>query len=167
PSLEDMTIQYPVTMEEMTHITGVGVGKAQKYGQPFIDLIKKYVEENEIERPQDFVIKSVVNKSGLKVFIIQSIDRKISLNDIAVSKGLSFTELLTEVERIVLSGTKIDIDYYLSENLDPDHYEEIYDYFLEAENDSVEEALKELGENEFTEEEVRLVRIQFISKEGN
>ena len=167
PSLEDMTIQYPVTMEEMTHITGVGVGKAQKYGQPFIDLIKKYVEENEIERPQDFVIKSVVNKSGLKVFIIQSIDRKISLNDIAVSKGLSFAELLSEVERIVLSGTKIDIDYYLTETLDPDHYEEIYDYFLEAENDSVEEALKELGENEFTEEEVRLVRIQFISKEGN
>ncbi|MDE6112811.1 MAG: ATP-dependent DNA helicase RecQ, partial [Bacteroidales bacterium] len=103
----------------------------------------------------------------LKVFIIQSIDRKISLNDIAVSKGLSFAELLSEVERIVLSGTKIDIDYYLSETLDPDHYEEIYDYFLEAENDSVEEALKELGENEFTEEEVRLVRIQFISKEGN
>lgn len=167
PSLEDMTIQYPITMEEMTHITGVGVGKAQKYGQPFIDLIKQYVEENEIERPQDFVIKSVVNKSGLKVFIIQSIDRKISLNDIAVSKGLSFDELLTEIERIVLSGTKINIDYYLNENVDADHYDEIYDYFLEAENDSVEEALKELGENEFTENEVRLVRIQFISKEGN
>lgn len=166
-SLEDMTIQYPITMEEMTHITGVGVGKAQKYGLPFIDLIQRYVEDNEIERPQDMIIKSVVNKSGLKVYIIQNIDRKISLNDIAISKGLSQPDLLTEIECIVRSGTKINIDYYLSETIDSDHYDEIYDYFLEAENDSIEEALKELGENEYTESEVRLVRIQFLSKEGN
>lgn len=166
-SLKDMTIQYPITMEEMTHITGVGVGKAQKYGQPFLDLIKKYVEENEIERPQDLVVKSVVNKSGLKVYIIQSIDRQISLDDIALSKNLTMDELLAEIERIVDSGTRINIDYYVEENVDVYHQEEIYDYFLEAENDSVEEALAELGEDEYSEREIRLVRIQFLSNEGN
>lgn len=166
-SIEDMTIQYPITMEEMTHITGVGVGKAQKYGQPFIDLIKRYVDENEIERPQDLVIKSVVNKSGLKVYIIQSIDRKISLEDIAIAKSLNYDELLTEVERIVASGTKINIDYYIDETVDPYHQEEIYEYFLEAKTDSVMDALVNLGENEFTEDEIRLMRIKFISKEGN
>ncbi|MEG1498739.1 MAG: DNA helicase RecQ [Bacteroidales bacterium] len=166
-SLEDMTIQYPITMEEMTHITGVGVGKAQKYGQAFIDLIKRYVEENEIERPQDLIVKSVVNKSGLKVYIIQSIDRKISLDDIALSKSLTFSDLLMEIERIVSSGTKINIDYYIEEVVDAYHQEDIYQYFLEADNDSIEEAQKELGENEYTEDEIRLVRIQFMSKEGN
>ena len=166
-SLKDMTIQYPVSMEDMTRITGVGVGKAQKYGQPFVDLIKKYVEENEIERPQDFVVKSVVNKSGLKVYIIQSIDRKIMLDDIAVSKSLSLEDLLTEIERIIDSGTRLNLDYYVNNVVDEDHREEIYDYFLEAENDSVQEALEELGDDEYTETEIRLVRIQFLSNEAN
>lgn len=166
-SLKDMTIQYPITLDELTHITGVGVGKAQKYGKPFIELIKNYVEENEIERPQDFVIKSVVNKSGLKVYIIQSIDRKLSLEDIAITKGLTMEDLLTEIERIVDSGTRLNLDYYIEEAVDADHREEIYDYFLDADNDSVEEALKELGENEYSETEIRLVRIQFLSNEGN
>ncbi len=166
-SLKDMTIQYPVTIEEMTHITGVGVGKAQKYGRPFVDLIKRYVEENDIERPQDIVVKSVVNKSGLKVYIIQSIDRKVSLDDIALAKNLSMDELLSEVERIVESGTRLNIDYYVEDALDADHRDEIYGYFLEADNDSVQQALVELGENEFDENEIRLVRIQFLSNEGN
>ena len=166
-SLKDMTIQYPITLDELTHITGVGVGKAQKYGKPFVELIKKYVEENEIERPQDLVIKSVVNKSGLKVYIIQSIDRKLSLEDIALTKGLTMDELLTEIERIVDSGTRLNLDYYIDETLDPDHRDEIYDYFLDADNDSVEEALQELGEDEYNETEIRLVRIQFLSNEGN
>ena len=166
-SLKDMTIQYPVSMEDMTRITGVGVGKAQKYGKPFVELIKRYVEENEIERPQDFVVKSVVNKSGLKVYIIQSIDRKIMLDDIAVTKSLSLEDLLTEIERIIDSGTRLNLDYYVNNVVDEDHREEIYDYFLEAENDSVQEALEELGDDEFTETEIRLVRIQFLSNEAN
>lgn len=167
PSLEDMTIQYPVTIEEMKQITGVGAGKALKYGQPFVDLIKKYVEENEIERPQDFVVKSVVNKSGLKVYIIQSIDRKIDLEDIAIAKNLTFDELLTEIESIVASGTKIDLDYYINEFVDEYHQEEIYEYFREAESDSIEDCLRELGENEYSEEEIRLMRIKFMSELGN
>jgi len=167
PSLEDMTIQYPVTIEEMKQITGVGAGKALKYGQPFVDLIKKYVEENEIERPQDFVVKSVVNKSGLKVYIIQSIDRKIDLEDIAIAKNLTFDELLTEIESIVASGTKIDLNYYINEFVDEYHQEEIYEYFREAESDSIEDCLRELGENEYSEEEIRLMRIKFMSELGN
>jgi len=167
PSLEDMTIQYPVTIEEMKQITGVGAGKALKYGQPLVDLIKKYVEENEIERPQDFVVKSVVNKSGLKVYIIQNIDRKIDLEDIAIAKNLTFDELLTEIESIVASGTKIDLDYYISEYVDEYHQDEIYEYFREAESDSIEDCLKELGENEYKEEEIRLIRIKFMSELGN
>ncbi len=167
PSLEDMTIQYPITMDEMKQITGVGSGKALKYGQPFIDLIKKYVDENEIDRPLDLVVKSVINKSGLKVYIIQNIDRKIALEDIATAKNLAIEELLTEMERIVSSGTKIDINYYIKDYLDPYHQEEIYEYFSEAESDSVEDCLKELGENEYTEEEVRLMRIKFMSEVGN
>jgi len=167
PSLEDMTIQYPITMEEMKQITGVGAGKALKYGQPFIELIKKYVEENEIERPLDLVVKSVINKSGLKVYIIQSIDRKIAMEDIATAKNLTIDELLTEMERVVSSGTKIDINYYIKDYIDQYHQEEIYEYFSEAESDSVDDCLKELGENEYTEEEVRLMRIKFMSEVGN
>ncbi len=167
PSLEDMTIQYPITMEEMKQITGVGSGKALKYGQPFINLIKKYVDENEIERPQDLVVRSVVNKSGLKVYIIQNIDRKLALEDIATAKNLTTEELLTEIESIVSSGTKIDIKYYIDEYIDEYHQEEIYEYFREAESDSIEDALKELGENEYTEEEIRLMRIKFMSELGN
>lgn len=167
PSLEDMTIQYPITIDEMKQITGVGSGKALKYGKPFVELIKKYVEENEIERPQDLVVKSVVNKSGLKVYIIQSIDRKLALEDIAVAKNLSTEELLTEIESIVASGTKIDINYYINEFIDEYHQDEIYEYFREAESDSIEDALAELGENEYSEEEIRLMRIKFMSELGN
>jgi ATP-dependent DNA helicase RecQ len=167
PSLEDMAIQYPVTMDELTQITGVGQGKAQKYGKPFLDFIKNYVEENEIIRPNDMVVKSVVNKSGLKVYIIKSIDRKLSLEDIAHTKDLELEDLLTELESIVASGTKIDINYYINEVVDPYHQEEIIEYFQEAESDSIDEALKELGEDEFNEVEVRLMRIKFMSEVGN
>lgn len=167
PSLEDMAIQYPITFDELKHITGVGVGKAQKYGKPFLDLIAQYVEENEIIRPLDMVVKSVVNKSGLKVYIIQNIDKKIALEDIAYAKNIGIDELLTEIERIVSSGTKLDLNYYVNEYIDPYHQEEIFEYFKEAESDSVEEALKALGEDEFTEEEIRLMRIKFMSEYGN
>jgi ATP-dependent DNA helicase RecQ len=167
PSLEDMAIQYPIKMDELTQITGVGVGKAQKYGQPFLDLIKNYVEENEIIRPLDMVVKSVINKSGLKVYVIRSIDRKLSLEDIALTKNLTVDELLTEIESIVASGTKLDINYYINEYVDPYHQEEIIEYFQVAESDSIEDALRELGEDEFSEEEIRLVRIKFMSDVGN
>ena len=167
PSLEDMAIQYPITEDELRQITGVGAGKAQKYGKPFTNLIKQYVEENEIVRPNDMVVRSVINKSGLKVYIIQNIDRKISLEDIAYSKNLSFDDLLTEVESIVSSGTKLDINYYIDEYVDPYHQDDIYEYFREAESDSVEKALAILGEDEYTSEEVRLIRIKFLSDLGN
>jgi ATP-dependent DNA helicase RecQ len=166
-SLEEMSIQYPVTMEELTKISGVGAGKAAKYGKPFIDLIKSYVDENEIERPSDLVIKSVVNKSGLKVYIIQNVDRKIRLEDMAKSKSLKMNELLTEMETIVASGTKLNIKYYLDDVMDEEKKEEAMDYFKESQTDSVDEALKELGENDYSEEEIRLVRIQFISDYAN
>jgi ATP-dependent DNA helicase RecQ len=167
PSLEDMATQYPITLDEMKQITGVGAGKAKKYSKPFIELIEQYVEENEIIRPMDMVVKSVVNKSGLKVYIIQSIDRKLPLEDIAFTKSITIDELLTEIERIVSSGTKIDINYYISEYVDEYHQEEIFEYFREAESDSVQKALEELGEAEFNEEEIRLIRIKFISEIGN
>lgn len=167
PSLEDMAIQYPINMDELQRITGVGAGKAQKYGKPFLELIANYVEENEIIRPMDMVVKSVVNKSGLKVYIIQNIDRKISLEDIAIAKSLTSDELLLEIESIVASGTKIDLNYYINENIDPYHQEEILDYFHDAETDSIHDALVELGENEFSEEEIRLMRIKFMSEVGN
>ena len=167
PSLEDMAIQYPIKEEELLQITGVGAGKAKKYGKPFLDFINQYVEENEIIRPNDMVVKSVINKSGLKVYIIKSIDRKLPLGDIAHTKDLNEEELLTEIERIVSSGTKIDINYYIDEFVDEYHQEEIYEYFEEAESDSVEDALVELGENEYTEKEVRMMRIKFLSEVGN
>jgi ATP-dependent DNA helicase RecQ len=166
-SLEDMCIQYPITLEEMTQVSGVGQGKAQKYGQPFVDLICKYVEDNEIERPQDIVVKSAVNKSGMKVFVIQNIDRKINLEDIAESKNITMSELLTEIESIVISGTKINIDYYIEENIDRYHQEEILEYLQEAQEDLPETALEELGEEEYTMEEIRLMRIKFLSDKGN
>jgi ATP-dependent DNA helicase RecQ len=167
PSLEDMAIQYPVTEDELKQIAGVGAGKASKYGKPFLELIKQYVEENEITRPNDMVIKSVVNKSGLKVYIIKSIDRKLPLKDIAAAKDLSLSEILTEIERIVSSGTKLDISYYIDEYVDEYHQEDIFDYFSDAETDSIEVALQELGESEYSEEEVRLMRIKFLSEVGN
>jgi ATP-dependent DNA helicase RecQ len=165
-SLEDMTIQYPINMEDMKQIIGVGVAKAAKYGKPFIDTISKYVEENEIERPQDLVVKSVVNKSGLKVYIIKSIDKKLPLEDIAGAKNLTMDDLLTEIESIISSGTKVDIQYYTEENIDPYHQEEILDLLRESQADDPKEILEELGEDEYTEEEVRLMRIVFLSKFG-
>ena len=167
PSLEDMAIQYPINNEELQQIVGVGAGKAKRYGKPFIELIKQYVEENDITRPNDIIIKSVVNKSGLKVYIIQSIDRMLPLDDIARAKNLSFSELLTEIEHIVSSGTKIDINYYIEDTVDEYHQDDIYDYFSEAETDSVEDALAELGEAEYSEDEIRLMRIKFMSEMGN
>jgi ATP-dependent DNA helicase RecQ len=167
PSLDDMAIQYPVTVEEMKNIVGVGSGKAQKFGKEFAETIKNYVEEKEILRPQDMVVKSVVNKSGVKVFIIQSIDRKISLHDIAEAKNLEMIELIEEIEAIVNSGTKININYYLDEAMDEDRVEEIYEYFREAESESINDAINELGEADYSEEEIRLVRIKFFSELGN
>ncbi|MCQ2264742.1 MAG: DNA helicase RecQ [Bacteroidales bacterium] len=167
PSLEDMCIQYPTNMEEMTHITGVGAGKAQKYGKPFIELIKNYVEDNEIERPQDFVVKTVANKSYNRVYIIQNIDKRIAFEDIAVAKGMEMDELLTEIESIVASGMKLHIDYYIDEVIDPYHQEDILDYFNNAQTDSVQDALEELGEDEYSMEEVRIMRIKYLSEVGN
>lgn len=167
PSLEDMAIQYPITIEELKQCTGVGTGKSQKYGKPFVELIGKYVEDNEIERPIDMVVKSVINKSGLKVYIIQSIDRKISLEDVANAKGITMSELLTEIERIVASGTRIDLSFFIEDYVDTDHQEAIYDYFSTAESDSLQMALDILGEDEYSEEEIRLLRIKFMSEVGN
>ena len=167
PSLEDMANQYPITMDELKNIQGVGSGKALKFGKPFIDLIKSYVEENGIERPQDMVVKSVVNKSGTKVYIIQSIDRKIPLEDIAKAKGMSFDELLEELEHIVDSGTKVNIDYYIDDVVDEDRLEEVYDYFMEAETPDIEAALEELDDEDYTSEELRIIRIKFMSEVAN
>lgn len=166
-SLEEMAIQYPIKMDELVNITGVGQGKAQKFGKPFLDLISKYVEENEIERPLDMVVKSIVNKSGLKVYIIQNIDRKLPLEDVAKAKGLSLSDLIMEIESIVHSGTKVNISYYINDIIDDDKQEEAMEYFKESDSDSIADALKELGEDEYTEEEIRLMRIKFMSEFGN
>ncbi|HHV03129.1 MAG: DNA helicase RecQ [Bacteroidales bacterium] len=166
-SLEDMSIIYPVSPEEMVQCQGVGEGKAKKFGKPFLELIEKYVEENEIVRPQDMVVKSVINKSVNKVYIIQSIDRKLDFEDIAEAKGLTMDELLEEIEVIVNSGTKLDIDYYLQQTIDDDKMEDIFDYFrYDAKSESLSEAVRELGP-EYTEEEVRLVRIKFLVEVAN
>ncbi|WP_419004635.1 DNA helicase RecQ [Alistipes putredinis] len=167
PSLEDMAIQYPITIEEMQNISGVGVGKARKFGEEFIRLIRAYVEEKEIVRPQDMIVKSVGNKSGNKIFIIQAIDRKMDFEDIARTKDLDFDELLTEIEGIVNSGTKLDISYYIEQVIDEDKSNDIYLYFKEdAQSDSFDEAIEELG-GDYTEEEIRLVRIKFMCEQGN
>lgn len=162
PALEDMSIMYPVTLEELKNCQGVGVGKAQKFGKEFVELIAKYVEENDIIRPDDFVVKSTPNKSANKVAIIQSIDRHMSLEDIADSRGMTMDELMGEIEAIVSSGTKLNLDYYIEENLDPEIVEEIYDYFrTEASSDSVQEAVEALGPD-YYENEIRLVRVKFL-----
>ncbi len=166
PSLEAMATTYPITIEELRNIPGVGEGKAKRYGQDFVDLIRRHVEENEIERPEDMRVRTVANKSKMKVSIIQSIDRKVALDDIAVAKGIEFDELLDEVESIVYSGTKLNIDYFLEEVLDDDKVEDIYEYFKESETDDIDEAIDELGDD-YTEEEIRLVRLKFISEMGN
>ena len=165
-SLEAMATIYPVTMDELQNIPGVGAGKAKRYGEEFCKLIKRHCEENEIERPEDLRVRTVANKSKMKVSIIQAIDRKVALDDIALSKGIEFGELLDEVEAIVYSGTKLNIDYFLEEIMDEDHLLDIYDYFKESTTDKIDDALDELGDD-FTEEEVRLVRIKFISEMAN
>jgi len=165
--LSEMATTYPTTLDEVAKVSGVGPGKAQRYGKPFAELIAKYVKENKIERPQDLVVKSTVNKSGLKVFLIQAIDRKLNLEDIADAKGLSMNVLIGELESIVSAGTRVNIEHYIDEVIDEDVQDDIYEHFKSAESDSVELAMKELGEDEYDEEDVRLVRIKFISEFGN
>ncbi len=165
-SLEAMATTYPISLEELQTIPGVGAGKARRYGSDFVNVIKQHVEENEIERPEDLRVKTVANKSKLKISIIQGIDRKIALDELAESKGLEFNELLDEIEAIVYSGTKINIDYYINEVMDDDHMEDIVEYFKESESDDLECAIQELG-SDYTEDEIRLVRIKFLSEMGN
>lgn len=162
-SLKDMTIQYPTSVEEMSMIIGVGINKAKKYGLPFIELIQKYVTDNEIERPQDILVRSVANKSVNKVYIIQCIDRKISLEDIAQGKNLTMNELLTEMEHIISSGTKLNIDFYIDDYIEEDHRDDIYDYFRECNSNNVQDAIDELTDEGYSEEEIRLMRIKFLS----
>lgn len=166
PSLEAMATIYPITLDELQNIPGVGAGKAKRYGTEFCKLIKTHCEENEIERPEDLRVRTVASKSKLKVSIIQSIDRKVALDDIALAKGIEFDELLDEVEAIVYSGTKLNIDYFLDEIMDEDHLNDIYDYFKESTTDRLDDAVKELGDD-YTEDEIRLVRIKFISEMAN
>jgi ATP-dependent DNA helicase RecQ len=166
PSLKDMCFQYPITLDELTNIQGVGTGKASRYGAPFIELISSYVEENEIERPQDLVVKSLINKSGLKVQLIQNIDRKLPLEDIGKSQGKSMEEIIEEIEGIVASGTRVNINYYINDILDQDNQEEIYDYFSEADSDDISLAYKEF-DGDYSEEELRLMRIKFMSEMAN
>ncbi len=166
PSLEAMATTYPITLEELQNIPGVGAGKAKRYGEEFIKVIKAHVEENEIERPEDLRVRTVANKSKLKVSIIQAIDRKIALDELAESKGLEFSELLDEIEAIVYSGTKINIDYFLREIMDDEHIDDIFNYFKESESDDLEAAIEEFG-MEYSEEEIRLIRIKFLSEMGN
>lgn len=166
PSLDAMATTYPITLDELQNIPGVGPGKAKRYGQEFIELIKKYVDENEIERPEDMRVRTVANKSKLKVEIITAIDRKVPLDALAESKDLEFDELLDELEAIVYSGTKINVSYYIDEAIDTDIEEDIFDYFKESDTDDIETAMQELGDD-YTEEEIRLVRIKFLSEMGN
>jgi len=166
PSLKDMCFQYPITIDELTNIQGVGTGKAARYGAPFVSLIKEYVEVNEIDRPQDLVVKSLVNKSGLKVQLIQNIDRKLPLEDIGRSQGKSMEEVIEEIEAIVSSGTRVNISYYIDDILDPEHQEEIYEYFTEAETDDLIQAYHEF-DGDYSEEELRLMRIKFMSEMAN
>jgi len=166
PSLDDMALKYPISMEELVNIHGVGEGKAKKYGKPFLSLINNYVEENEIIRPDDLVVKSTGANSALKLYIIQNVDRKLPLNDIASAKGLQLEELVKEMEQIVFSGTKLNIGYWIDEILDEDQQEEIHEYFLEAESDNIKEAQKEF-DGEYEDEELRLYRLKFMSEIAN
>ncbi len=167
PSLEEMCMHYPISMEELKNISGVGNGKASKFGGPFIEIIKKYVEDNDIDRPIDFVVKTTANKSALKVSIIQNIDRQISLEDIASSKGISYEDILKEVESIVSSGTKLNLNYFIDEVIDEDRQDEVFDYFKTAEVDSIDKALEDLGTEDYNREEIQLMRIKFMSELGN
>ena len=167
PSLEEMATTYPTTSQEMAQINGVGMGKVQKFGRPFIDLITRYVEENEIETAKDVVVKSAANKSKVKIFIIQQIDRKVDLDEIAEAKGLAMDELIEEIEHICYSGTKLNLDYYINQIMDKDRQYDIYDYFMAAETDSIKVALDELAKDDVTEDELRLMRIKFMSEVAN
>jgi len=166
PSLEDMALKYPITMDELSTVHGVGEGKAKKYGESFLKLIKKYVEENDIERPDDFVVKSTGTNSALKLYIIQNVDRKLSLRDIASAKGLDMPEFIKEMEAIVYSGTKLNIDYWIEEILDEEQQEELHEYFLEADSDKIDAAMEEF-DGDYDDEELRLYRIKFISEVAN
>jgi ATP-dependent DNA helicase RecQ len=167
PSLEEMATTYPTTPEELASVNGVGMGKVRKFGQEFLETIRNYVEENDIETATEVVVKSSVNKSKIKIYIIQQIDRKVDLEEIAESKNITFEELLTEIENICYSGTKLNLDYYIDQVLDPSKQEEIYEYFLNSHTDSIEEAMKDEANAEFTEEELRLMRIKFLSEYAN
>ncbi|MCB0491832.1 MAG: DNA helicase RecQ [Cyclobacteriaceae bacterium] len=167
PSLEEMATTYPTSKEELASVNGVGMGKVQKFGKSFLELIKDYVDENEIETAADVVVKSSVNKSKIKIFIIQQVDRKVDLEEIADSKGITFEELLTEIENICYSGTKLNLDYYIDDMLDESKQEQIFEYFLNSETDSLDEALQDEDMTDFSEEEIRLMRIKFLSEYAN
>ncbi|WP_409013560.1 HRDC domain-containing protein [Emticicia sp. BO119] len=167
PSLEEMATTYPTTSQDLAQINGVGLGKVQKFGKPFLELISKYVEENEIETTQDLVVKSAINKSKIKIYIIQQIDRKIDLDEIAESKDLTMAELIEEIEHICYSGTRLNLDYYINQVVDDEHQEEIYDYFMSAETDNIRAAQKIFDGDEYPEEELRLMRIKFLSEMAN
>lgn len=167
PSMEEMATTYPTTREEMAQINGVGMGKVQKFGRPFIDLITKYVEENEIETDKDVVVKSTINKSKVKIYIIQQIDRKVDLDEIAESKSLSMEDLMEEIEHICYSGTRLNLDYYINQVMDEDRQDEIFEYFMRAETDNIAVALREFGGDDFTEQDLRLMRIKFLSEVAN
>ncbi|MEO7174714.1 MAG: RQC domain-containing protein, partial [Saprospiraceae bacterium] len=167
PSLEEMTIQYPISMDEMSHIIGVSLGKAQKYAQPFLALIQQYVADNEIIRPTEFIVKSVINKSRIKIAIIQGIDKKLPLEDLAAQNSLSMDDLMEELDSIVESGTKLNLDYFINDSIDEYAREEIFDYFMDAESDSAVDAFKELKENDIRFEEIQLMRIKFLSEVAN
>jgi ATP-dependent DNA helicase RecQ len=165
-SLEDMCLKYPITEEELVNINGVGEGKAKRYGKKFLDLIQKYIEENQITRPDDLVVKSTGINSSIKLYLIQSIDRKLPFDDIAAAKGMDMNKLISEIETIVFAGTRLNIDYYLEDLFDEDQLEDLYEYFIESESDSVELALDEF-EGDYEEEELRLYRIKFMSEIAN
>ncbi len=167
PSLKEMATVYPTTKEDLAHIAGVGMGKVQKFGKPFLDMITKYVDENDIVTAADVVVKTTVNKSKIKIYIIQQIDKKVDLEEIASSKGLTMQELIEEVEHICYSGTKLNLNYYINNVLDEERQEEIYDYFMSASTDNIAVALKELGTDDYTEEDLRLMRIKFLSEYAN
>ena len=166
-SLEAMATTYPITMDELQNIPGVGVGKAKRYGEEFIRVIKEYVEENEVIRPEDLRVRTVAKNSARKIEIIKAIDRRVALDDLAERLGMSMEEILEEIEAIVYSGTKLNIKYFIEEVVDPDEEADIYYYFRHADNDNIRQAMEELGEDDYDEINVRLVRIKFHSELGN
>ncbi len=170
PSLEEMATVYPTTKDELASVNGVGMGKVNKFGQEFLEVIQKYVDENDIETASEVIVKSSVNKSKIKIFIIQQIDRKVDLDEIAESKNITFGEMVTEIENICYSGTKLNLDYYIDQVLDDEKQELIFDYFLNSETDSMEdvlEAFKDEGDSDFAEDNLRLMRIKFLSEYAN